>query len=426
MQTNFSLARLADPNLRESNAILRACVHCGFCLATCPTHVLLGDELDSPRGRIYLIKEMLENDARPSAEVVKHIDRCLTCLSCMTTCPSGVDYGHLIEHGRAHVGHTFRRPPGDRFLRWLLAWVLPHPGLFRAALRLARPLRPLSALLPQRLRAMVSLAPTRIPPRSPADRPRTFAAEGQRRWRVALLAGCVQRTLAPRINAATVRLLTRLGAEVVVAAGAGCCGALVQHLGLLPAARAAARANLAAWGREIDGEGLDAIVINASGCGATVKDYAHLLRGEAAWASTAKRASDLARDISEFLSEIGNPTPRVPTGASVAYQPSCALLHGQGVDRQPKTLLSEAGFILREVPEAHLCCGSAGVYNLLQPDLAGRLRERKRAHIEKLDCDFVATGNVGCIVQLAGAVSKPVVHTVELLDWAAGGPPISS
>jgi glycolate oxidase iron-sulfur subunit len=422
MQTSFSLAQLADPDIKEADGILRACVHCGFCTATCPTYVLLGDELDSPRGRIYLIKNMLENDLPATPEVVKHVDRCLSCLSCMTTCPSGVHYMHLVDHGRRRIEETYDRPLADRLARSLLAAVLPRPGLFRLALIGAWFARPLARILPARLAAMLRLAPARLSCPSPVDRPQVFAAEGERRKRVALLAGCAQQVLAPEINEATIRLLTRHGCEVVVASGAGCCGALVHHLGQEGPALAAARANIDAWQREIDGDGLDAIVVNASGCGTQVKDYGFMLRGDETHALAAQRISGLARDISELMSELGLMAPVRATGLRVAYHSACSLQHGQRVTFEPKALVAAAGFAVLDIPEGHLCCGSAGTYNILQPELATRLRDRKIVNIDSLRPALVATGNIGCMTQLGAALTLPIVHTVELLDWATGGP----
>jgi glycolate oxidase iron-sulfur subunit len=422
MQTNFSLAQLADSDTAESEKILRKCVHCGFCTATCPTFVLLGDELDSPRGRIYLIKEMLEKAKPPTATVVKHIDRCLSCLSCMTTCPSGVNYMHLVDHGRRHIEATWKRPWADRWLRQLLAVVLPRPQLFRAMLLLAAFARPLGPLLPARLRAMLAMAPVLPAPRSPVDRPQVFPAIGERRRRVALLSGCVQTALLPAINEATIRLLTRHGVEVVVAKGSGCCGALTHHLGKEAPALASARANIAAWLAEADGEGLDAILVNASGCGTQLKDYGFLLRDDPAWAAKAARVAGLARDITELMAELGLARPVAGRGLTVAYHSACSMQHGQQIKTPPKTLLAAAGFVVRDVPEGHLCCGSAGTYNLLQPELAGRLRDRKLANIATVAPDLVAAGNIGCITQLAAGTSLPILHTVELLDWATGGP----
>lgn len=427
MQTSFTDAQLADPATAESAKIVRRCVHCGFCTATCPTFVLLGDELDSPRGRIYLIKDMLENDRPATAEVVTHIDRCLSCLSCMTTCPSGVNYMHLIDHAREHVEETYQRPWHDRSLRSLLAFLLPRVGLFRLALLFASPMRPLAGLIrgkgvvAQRLRAMLRLAPRSLPPRSALDRRGVFPAEGKRRHRVILLAGCAQKVLAPSINDATIRLLTRMGVEVVVPPAAGCCGALTHHMGKSHAAHAAAIANVDAWTRELDGEGLDAIVINASGCGTTVKDYGFLLRTDPAWGAKAARIASLAVDVTEFLARIGYAPRRPAPGLKVAYHSACSMQHGQKLTREPRVLLRQAGFDLAEIAEGHLCCGSAGTYNLLQPEIAERLRERKLANIRATGASLVATGNIGCMTQLAGD-RLPTVHTVELLDWMAGGP----
>ena len=422
MQTSFTAAQLANPDTRESEKILRACVHCGFCTATCPTYLLLGDELDSPRGRIYLIKDMLENDKPASAEVVKHIDRCLSCLACMTTCPSGVHYMHLVDHARKYIEETYTRPLPDRLLRRLLAFLLPRPGLFRMALRGARLARPAARLLPGRLGAMLGLAPAAIPAPSAVDRPQVFRALGERRARVALLTGCAQRVLAPEINEATVRLLTRLGAEVVVAKGAGCCGAIVHHLGKEHPSHVFAKANIDAWTRELEGEGLDAIVINASGCGTTVKDYGFALREDAAYAARAARIGALAKDVSEVLEGLGLGQVTSDTDLVVAYHSACSLQHGQKITAAPKRLLAAAGFTVRDVPEGHICCGSAGTYNLLQPEIADRLKARKVANIERTRPDVIAAGNIGCITQIASGTAIPIVHTVELLDWATGGP----
>ena len=421
MQTSFSLAQLADPDTRESEKILRACVHCGFCTATCPTYVLLGDELDSPRGRIYLIKDMLENAKPASPRVVTHIDRCLSCLACMTTCPSGVHYMHLIDHARRYIEETYTRPWPDRLLRRTLAVVLPRPRLFRLALLGSRLGRPFRRLLPGRLAGMLELAPASLPPASPVDRPQVFAAEGERRARVALLSGCAQQVLAPEINEATIRLLTRHGVEVVIAKGAGCCGALVHHMGQEAPALAAARANIDAWERERTQGGLDAVIVNASGCGTTVKDYGFMLREDARYADKAARIAALAKDVTEFLHELGLKPPARGSHLVVAYHSACSMQHGQRLTAQPKELLRAAGFAVEDIPEGHICCGSAGTYNLLQPELATRLRERKLANIARVRPDVVATGNIGCMVQLADGVA-PVVHTVELLDWATGGP----
>ncbi|MEO1191515.1 MAG: glycolate oxidase subunit GlcF [Pseudomonadota bacterium] len=428
MQTNFTLAQLADPDTKESESILRTCVHCGFCTATCPTYVLLGDELDSPRGRIYLIKEMLEKDKPASEKVVKHIDRCLSCLSCMSTCPSGVNYMHLVDHARKHIHETYERSFADRWLRRLLAWLLPYPGRFRLALIGAWLAKPFAGLVPEsllqgRAKAMLALAPSKLHTPSPVDRPQVFPAEGPRRYRMALMTGCAQQVLAPEINEATVRLLTRHGVEVVVARGVGCCGALTHHMGQEKSALASAKANVAAWMEELEGEGLDAVVINASGCGTTVKDYGFMLRSEPEWAAHAKRISALTKDISEVMTEIGLKDPLPGRGGlTLAYHSACSLQHGQQVKEPPKALLRKAGFTLREVAEGHLCCGSAGTYNLLQPKIAGQLRDRKVANLQATGAQAVATGNIGCMTQIASGSSLPVAHSVAFLDWATGGP----
>jgi len=420
MRTDFTPAQLLDPDTQQSEKILRACVHCGFCTATCPTYVLLGDELDSPRGRIYLIKNMLEAGGAVPAETVTHVDRCLSCLACMTTCPSGVNYMHLVDHGRRHIEQHYRRPLLERALRWVLGAVLTRPARFRAALTAAALARPLAPLLPARLRAMLGLAPRRVPPPSPVDRPQIFPVIGERRMRVALMSGCAQQVVAPEINEATIRLLTRHGCEVVVAEGSGCCGALVHHLGQDLPALAFAKANIDAWERAGP---LDAIVINASGCGTTVKDYGFMLREDPAYAEKAARICKLARDVSEVAATLGiERRTEEGRGLRVAYHSACSLQHGQKLHREPKALLAAAGFDAVDVPEGHLCCGSAGTYNLLQPELANTLRERKLGNIALTSAAVVAAGNVGCITQLATAASVPVVHTVELLDWASGGP----
>jgi glycolate oxidase iron-sulfur subunit len=425
MQTLFTLAQLADPQVAESERILRSCVHCGFCTATCPTYVLDGDELDSPRGRIYLIKDMLEYDRPASPEVVKHIDRCLSCLACMTTCPSGVHYMHLVDHARARIEATYVRPPLDRWLRAILARVLPDDVRLRRALRLARLASPFAGLLAalglKPLAAMLRLAPARLPPGSATPGRRVVAAQGARKGRVALLSGCVSPVIKPSINEAAIAVLTRHGIEVVLAQGQGCCGSLVHHLGREHDGLVAARANIDAWTKEIATAGLDAILITASGCGTTVKDYGFMLRGDSAYAAKAARISALARDISEYLAGLELSPSGESRGLLIAYHSACSLQHGQKIARQPKELLCKIGFVVKDVPEGHLCCGSAGTYNILQPDIARRLRDRKVGNIEKLAPDVIAAGNIGCITQIAAGTAIPVVHTVELIDWATGG-----
>ncbi|MBS0531088.1 MAG: glycolate oxidase subunit GlcF [Proteobacteria bacterium] len=432
MKTEFTLAQLADPDIAEADKILRKCVHCGFCTATCPTYVLLGDELDSPRGRIYLIKEMLEKDKPPTAEVVKHIDRCLSCLACMTTCPSGVNYMHLVDQARVKVEKEYVRPLPERLLRAVLAFVLPRPKLFRLSMILARLARPLAVLLPssppgattptffRRIKAMLALAPASLP--SPGAAPGTaFPAAGTRRGRVALLQGCAQQVLAPRINQAAINLLTRHGIEVVLVADEQCCGALTHHMGDDADALARARANISVWTNEMARGGLDAILVTASGCGTVIKDYGFLLREDRDYAARAETISALAKDITEYVASLDLPVPQGRSDLVIAYHSACSLQHGQKITQLPKDLLSKNGFVVKDVPESHLCCGSAGTYNILQPDIANRLRDRKVANIATVKPDMIAAGNIGCMVQIAGGTSVPVVHTIELLDWATGG-----
>lgn len=421
MQTSFTATQLNDPDVAASEAILRKCVHCGFCTATCPTYLLLGDELDSPRGRIYLIKDMLENDRPADTETVKHIDRCLSCLSCMTTCPSGVHYMHLIDHARAHVERTFKRPLADRNLRNILAIVLPRPNLLRFALFAARWAKPFQTLFPGRLKGLVAMAPNRLPSRSFVDRPCTYPPAGKRRMRVALLTGCAQRALAPAINEATIRVLNRLGVEVVVPKGSGCCGAVTHHMGKLDASHASAAANIRAWKHELDANGLDHIVINTSGCGTTVKDYGYMFRDDPNLATDAAAMSAIACDVTELLAELApQPATDLPP-LRVAYHSACSMQHGQNITSAPMTILTELGYEVLTIPESHICCGSAGTYNLLQPVLAGQLQARKVANIESIEPDIIAAGNLGCMIQIARAASTPVVHTIELVDWATGG-----
>ena len=426
MQTSFSLVQLADPQVAESEKILRACVHCGFCQATCPTYVLLGDELDSPRGRIYLIKDMLEHERPATAEVVKHIDRCLSCLSCMTTCPSGVHYMHLVDHARGHIEKTYRRPLADRWLRGLLARTLPHPARFRRALSAARWARPFAPILAwvglKRLATMLRLAPARLPRATALGCLRVWPAEKRRVGRVGLFPICANRVLAPTIDRAAIRALTRHGIEVVVPDEIGCCAALVHHLGREHDALTAVRANVDTWMREIQGQGLDAILVTSSGCGTMVKDYGFLLRADPAYADKGARVAALARDVSEYLIKLRlGPTRKLPE-LTIAYHSACSLQHGQKIVREPKDLLSKVGFVVKDVPEGHLCCGSAGTYNILESEIAKRLRDRKIGNIETVRPDVIAAGNIGCITQISAGTAIPVVHPVELIDWATGGP----
>lgn len=411
MQTSFTQAQLARPEIAEADGILRTCVHYGFCTATCPTYVLFRDENDSPRGRIDLIRAMLEKGGAPEPKTVHHLDRCLSCLSCVTTCAVKVDYTHLIDIARAYIERNFRRPLADRVPRLMLARILPYPRRFAAAMKLARLARPVAALMPTRLANLVWLADRQT--RTHLITPQVFPADRARKMRVLLLAGCAQQSLDSDINAATIRVLTRHGCEVQIADGAGCCGALPLHMGREQEGRALAANNAAAWSRVPD---VDAVVVNASGCGTTVKDYGHLLGNE-----QGRRIGAMTRDITEILQTLD---PKIAGRLSyrVAYHDACSLQHGQRVVAPPRELLAKAGFEVVDLPEKHFCCGSAGTYNLLQPEIAETLGRRKASHAESLDPDLVAAGNLGCMVQIGRYTELPVLHTVSLIDWATGGP----
>ena len=419
MQTSFTAEQLADPVIATANGILRKCVHCGFCTATCPTYTLLGDELDSPRGRIYLIKGMLERGEAPTAQTVKHVDRCLSCLSCMTTCPSGVHYMHLVDDARSHIEKNFKRPFFERMLRRVLAEVMPDPSRFHGAIRLAMLAKPLERVFRafglKPLAAMLAMAPRSLPAQD--DHTGVHPAHGPRLARVALLTGCVQSVLQPEINAATIRVLNRLGVEVVVPEGQGCCGSIDHHMGREHEALIRARRNIDLWASD----GVDAVIINTSGCGTVVKDYGHMLRLDPAYADKAAKVAAKTKDVSEYLSGLDQ-KQLPPQNLRVAYHSACSMQHGQKIKLQPKKLLQAAGFEVVDVPEGHLCCGSAGTYNILQPDIADQLKARKLANIASTQPDVIATGNIGCIMQIASGTGIPVVHTVALLDWAAGGP----
>ncbi|HAL76744.1 MAG TPA: glycolate oxidase iron-sulfur subunit [Rhodobacteraceae bacterium] len=421
MQTFFNEDQLLELDFKRSNEVLRACVHCGFCTATCPTYQVLGDELDSPRGRIYLIKDMLENNRVPDQKTVTHIDRCLSCLACMSTCPSGVHYMHLVDHARAYIEDKYKRPLFERLLRWALVKILPYPTRFRLALLGAKIARPIARFLPDpRLRAMIAMAPKQVPPVSRNDDPQSFAPSIARKKRVVLMTGCAQRALNTDINDATIRLLQRLGCEIVIPQGQACCGALTHHLGKTTESHVAAAQNIRAWQGEIDQGGLDAVVINTSGCGTTVKDYGHMFR-DTDLAEQAAQISSLAMDVSELLMQLEMPDLE-QKNIKVAYHAACSLQHGQQIKTFPKTLLQKAGFTVLEPADPHLCCGSAGTYNLMQPEISSQLKTRKVANLEALQPDIIAAGNIGCMMQIGSGTAVPVVHSVELLDWATGGP----
>ncbi|AMO23315.1 glycolate oxidase subunit GlcF [Ramlibacter solisilvae] len=403
MQTHLSAEFKDTPRGREADAILRACVHCGFCTATCPTYQILGDELDGPRGRIYLIKQVLEG-APPTRQTQLHLDRCLTCRNCESTCPSGVQYGHLVDIGRQVVDEKVPRPAGSRALRWLLKEGLTSP-LFAPAMKLGQGVR---ALLPRALRA-------KVPPRQDAGRwPQRVHAR-----KMLLLPGCVQPAMMPNINSATARVLDAAQIQAVVAPGTGCCGAIRYHLNDQDGGRAQMRANIDAWWPFIEGGQVEAIVMNASGCGVTVKEYGHALAGDPAYAAKARRVSELTRDLSELLPELVpalRGRVRAPAG-TLAFHPPCTLQHGQQLRGGVERHLAELGFTLRLAPgESHLCCGSAGTYSLLQPAMATQLRDRKLGQLGALQPAAILSANIGCITHLQSGTDTPVKHWVEVLD----------
>ncbi len=427
MQTNFTPEQLQDPRLAEVNEILRRCVHCGLCTATCSTYVVLGDERDSPRGRIYMMKDMFERDSGVSPDVRRHVDRCLSCLSCMTTCPGGVDYMHLVDHARAYIHEHGSRSWQERIARTLLAATVPYPNRFRLALQLVllgRPFRHIMrAIGLKQLAAMIELAPRekkktninfKMPGKSQTKR--------KRQARVLLLAGCAQQVLRPDINDATFRLLSRRGVDVEIAAGSGCCGAVVHHMGLETQAIEFAKRNVDAWWRSMQRESVDAIIMNASGCGTTVKDYAYLLKNVDGYGELAQAIVDKAMDVTEFLSQYDLGPPMRWSSLKIAYHSACSMQHGQRISDAPKILLKDAGFTVVDIPEGHICCGSAGTYNIMQPEIATSLRDRKADNIRSVKPDVVAIGNIGCISHLNAGCEFPIVHTIELLDWAHGGP----
>ena len=420
MQTHFSDFQLQDPHIADANGILRKCVHCGFCTATCPTYVLDGDENDSPRGRIYLIKNMLEKGEAATPETVKHVDRCLSCLACMTTCPSGVNYMHLVDHARTHIEETYKRPLIDRIQRNVLAAIMPRPRLFRLALIAAKLTSPFKSIIEalggKRFSAMLKILPQKLEAPMAFGKAGTYRPTQKPKGRVALLRGCVQSVLDPNINAATIRLLTRLGYEVVITDNNTCCGSITHHLGKETPALTSAKHMIDQW----TNANVDHIIITTSGCGVTIKDYGHMLRLDPDYADRAKVISAKARDISEFLAQIE--IPQAHMNLRVAYHAPCTLQHGQQLKTQAQALLRRAGFDVHEVPEGHLCCGSAGTYNMMQPEISQQLLKRKIANINSTDPQIIATGNIGCMMQIGSATQIPILHTAELLDWAYGGP----
>ena len=415
MRTNFTPSQLTDPHLAEAEMNLRTCVHCGICTATCPTYVLLGDERDGPRGRIVMIQNMLEAGVAPSEETVLHVDRCLSCLACRTACPSGVDYARLIDEARVHIQTTYRRPLGDKMLRWLIATVMPRPVLIRAGLFLARLCAPVAFLLPGRLALLTAMgAHARA---QPAETPLRAILPNARR--VALMPGCVQPALAPQIDQAVARYLARRGIELVPLEGAGCCGSLVHHLGRSEDAKNWARRAIEAFEYAGGSGAFEGVLITATGCSAHLKDLEHLFLDDPSWLTRARAFAAATRDFLELAMPDGVAPPR---RLRVAWQAPCSLQNGVKLAANGEMLLNAAGFETLAIPEGHLCCGSAGSYSILQPEISGRLRARKLGSIATLNADVIATSNIGCLNHLAGSDAPPVVHLAELLDWAEGGP----
>lgn len=419
MKTIFSKVQLQNPRTREAADIMHTCVHLGFCTNTCPTYVLSRDENESPRGRIELIKNMLKKGGAPDSKTVKHLDSCLSCLSCMTTCAVKVDYVHLIDNAREYIEEHYRRPLHERIQRWLLESTIPHPRIFGMVIKLGRLGKFLSPLAPARYRPLLEIIPRKT--RAAILAPMSYPAQGKRRKRVALLAGCAQQVLNSNINAATIRVLQRHGCEVVVVPGAGCCGSLSLHMGRTASAKAMASANIRAWTAERDAAGLDAIVVNASGCGTTVKDYGHLFAHDEVKRDSAMGIAAITRDVTEILTELGLAENSGLPAYKTAYHDPCSMQHGQKLTRQPRNLLRSTGLTVVDVPENHFCCGSAGTYNLLHPHTARQLGQRKSEHIASTGADLLVTGNIGCMIQMQQFCSIPILHTIEMLDWATGG-----
>ena len=423
MQTNFTKKQLQNPEVKNTEGILRKCVHCGMCNATCPTFQVLGDELDGPRGRIYLIKDMIENNKAPTEKVVKHIDRCLSCYACMTTCPSGVNYMHIIDHGRNHIERHYKRPWFDRNLRNILSYILPRANVFLTMGLLVKLIKPLAFLLPAKLKDMVSLMPTSFP--KPQHKvKKVYSPEGKVYARVILLTGCVQKVISPQINDSTINILNRHGVEVHVAQELSCCGSLNHHLGKEKLAHKSFVQNINVWSEICSKQPIDAILVNTSGCGTTLKDYGFIFKDhpDKELRRKAKQISELAKDITEYLGK-NIKLNFVPQEKKykIAYHSACSMQHGQKVHAQPINLLKQSGNDILEVPDGHLCCGSAGTYNLLQGTMAKELLKRKVENINKIEPDFISAGNIGCITQIATGTQTPIVHTVELLDWFTGG-----
>ena len=423
MQTSFTEDQLKDKENKSSEGIIRKCVHCGMCNATCPTYGILGDELDGPRGRIYLIKDMLENKKPATKKITKHIDRCLSCYACMTTCPSGVNYMHLIDHGRNHIEATYKRPFLDRLMRNILSLTLPNPRVFKILSIFTKIIKPFSFLLPSFLKNSLNLMPSKIPAKKIKTQKIYFVSERKTIARVALLTGCVQRVISPEINESTIRLLNRHGVEVVVLPKIDCCGSLNHHLGKKDLAHSSFVKNINLWHEEYLKNGLDAIISNTSGCGTTLKDYGFIFRDDKEMKKKAKKISELTKDVSEFLDkDIKLNFKKNEKTYKIAYHSPCSMQHGQNVHQQPINLIEKTGNEVLNIPEGHLCCGSAGTYNILQQKIAKTLLKNKVENIEKIEPDFISTGNIGCMSQISSGTNIPIVHTVEIIDWLTGGP----
>ena len=423
MQTNFSNEQLKDKDNKSSEQILRKCVHCGMCNTTCPTFILLGDELDGPRGRIYLIQDMLENERKPSANVVKHIDRCLSCYSCMTTCPSNVNYMHIIDHGRKYIEKNYQRPFFDRLIRDALSKILPNVKFFKIMSYLAKIGKPFQFFLPSKIKNMMDLIPSSFPKKILKTKEIYKTKYKKKVARVALLTGCVQKELSPQINESTIRILNRHGVEVVVPEKIRCCGSLNHHLGKNDDAHQDFINNINIWYDQYLKGNLDAILSNTSGCGTTMKDYGFIFKDDKKMKKKAKKISELTKDVSEYLSESLNlKFKSKEKKLRIAYHSACSMQHGQKIHSQPMNLLEKTKNEILEIPEGHICCGSAGTYNILQPKIAKQLLKNKVKNIESLKPQIISTGNIGCITQIANGTNIPILHTVELLDWYTGGP----
>tara|TARA_B100000579_G_scaffold200857_1_gene164237 strand:- start:2373 stop:3662 length:1290 start_codon:yes stop_codon:yes gene_type:complete len=423
MQTNFSETQLKDKDNKSAQKIFKKCVHCGMCNTTCPTFKIFGDELDGPRGRIYLIQDMLENQTKPTANVVKHIDRCLSCYSCMTTCPAGVNYMHLIDHGRKYIEENYKRPFFDRFLRNFLIKVLTNGKYFKIASIFAKIGKLFSFIFPRKIRDMLDLLPKSFPEKKLKNKEIFKASTKKKTARVALLTGCVQKEISPQINEATIRILNRHGVEVVVSKKIKCCGSLSHHLGKNDIAHNDFINNINTWYDEYIEGNLDAILSNTSGCGTTLKDYEFIFRNDKKLKKKAKKISELTKDVSEYLYESLNlKIKKKKKKYKIAYHSACSMQHGQKVHDQPMALLSKTKNDIFEIPDGHLCCGSAGTYNILQNEIAKKLLHDKIKNIESVSPEIISTGNVGCIIQISSGTNIPILHTVELLDWYTGGP----